>query len=47
MKASIALLLILLLPAGVWAVNLEEPPDDDIGEVDQAAEGISAEDISC
>jgi len=35
----------LLLPMGVLAVNLEEPPDDDIGEVDQAAEDISVEDI--
>jgi hypothetical protein len=45
MKTSIALLLIFLLPLRVWAIDLEEPPDSDVGEVDQAAEGMSVEDI--
>ena len=39
------LLVFLVLPLNVWAVDLEAPPDEDLGDVDRAAEGVSAEDI--
>ena len=38
-------LVFILLPLQVWAVNLEEAPSDDLGEVDKAADDFSAEDI--
>jgi hypothetical protein len=45
MRALLLLLVFLGLPINLWAVDLEEAPDEDLGEIDKAADGMSVEDI--
>ena len=42
-----ALLLVLLIcPLSIWADDLEDKPADDVEDIDQAAEGMTAKDIT-
>jgi hypothetical protein len=44
-RALFIILVFLGLPVNLWAVDLEEAPDDDLGEVDKAANSMTVEDI--
>jgi hypothetical protein len=45
MRALFVFLVFLVLPINLWAVDLEEAPDEDLGEIDKASDGMSVEDI--